>query len=220
MARSRWRSGLIKAASAENLIGESRVEQLPRCPVTIGNDKPEGGQVPRLRIPHSAGAAGASRSIVEATTRRRWEIAGACCEVRVVIVISPLRYQGVRIGLPCQREGEAGIGERLRSPRSRLPLRTARVTSLKRCGATRLLPPRPTEPLRGLTPRERLRSFVLKRGFGVARAPSPDVRSGHPWPPLSRCRLRSAIHGCACRQRRLSEHGRPLAGGVRRRAAG
>ena len=51
----------------------------------------------------------------------------------------------------------------------------------------------------------------LKRGFGVARAPSPDARCGHPWPPLTRCRLRSAIHGSACRQRRLPEHGRPLA---------
>ena len=29
--------------------------------------------------------------------------------------------------------------------------------------------------------------------FGVARAPSPDVRYGHPWPSLSRTRLRSAF---------------------------
>ncbi len=33
----------------------------------------------------------------------------------------------------------------------------------------------------------------LKRGVGIARAPSPDARCGHPWPPLARSRLRSAF---------------------------
>jgi hypothetical protein len=55
----------------------------------------------------------------------------------------------------------------------------------------------------------------LKRGFGIARAPSPGVRGVHPWTPLSPCRLRSRPPGCACRQDRLSGHGRPLAKSVR-----
>ena len=42
-------------------------------------------------------------------------------------------------------------------------------------------------------PQARHLEFLLKRGFGVVRAPSPDVCSGHPCPPLSRTRLRSAL---------------------------
>ena len=53
--------------------------------------------------------------------------------------------------------------------------------------------------------------FWLERGFGVARAPSPDVRLGHPWPRLSPRRLRFRPPGFADRRGRLSEHGRPLA---------
>ncbi|MEN9666501.1 MAG: hypothetical protein RLZZ326_2864 [Planctomycetota bacterium] len=105
----------------------------------------------------------------------------------------------------CHRAGEAGIGERLRSDE------VLRET-------TKLLPAPPMDHPQARHQRSHRRRFELKLGFGVARVPSPDVRVGHPWPPLTRCRLRSAIHGSAGRQRRLSEHGRPLAGGVERGA--
>ena len=35
--------------------------------------------------------------------------------------------------------------------------------------------------------------FCVKLAVGAARAPSPDVRRGHPWPPLTACRLRFGI---------------------------
>ena len=71
----------------------------------------------------------------------------------------------------------------------------------------RLSPVCSIEPPTG-TPPGQISSNVR---FGVARAPSPDVRYGPPGPPLTPRRLRFAIHGCACRRGRLSEHGRPLA---------
>ena len=101
--------------------------------------------------------------------------------------------QNVRVGLViASGEEKAGVGECSRSPRSRLPLRTARVAGLKRCGATRPLPPRPTEVPTG-SRRSGLLQYWPERGIGVARAPSPDARSGHPWPPLARTRLRFAL---------------------------
>ncbi len=102
----------------------------------------------------------------------------------------------------CHRAGEAGIGERLRSDE------VLRET-------TKLLPAPPMDHSQA-SHQEGIDGIGVKRGFRVARAPSPDVRVGHPWPPLTRCRLRFAIHGFAGRQRRLSEHGRPLARGVER----
>jgi hypothetical protein len=60
-------------------------------------------------------------------------------------------------------------------------------------------------------PQARDQWLRLKRGFGVARAPSPDVRGGHPCPPLSPRRYRFRPPGCAHRRGRLTEHGRPLA---------
>jgi hypothetical protein len=119
--------------------------------------------------------------------------------------------QNVRVGLViASGEDEAGVGECSRSPRSRLPLRTARVTGLKRCGATRPLPPRPTEVPTG-SRTSGLLEYWPERGFGVARAPSPDVRYGHPCPSLSPRRYRFRPPGCAHRRGRLTEHGRPLA---------
>jgi len=91
------------------------------------------------------------------------------------------------------RVGEAGIGERLRSDE------VLRET-------TKLLPAPPTNRPQAGHPQ-----FWLKRGFGVARAPSPDVRYGHPCPPLSPRRRRLRPPGCAYRRGRLTEHGRPLA---------
>ncbi len=102
----------------------------------------------------------------------------------------------------CHRAGEAGIGERLRSDE------VLRET-------TKLLPAPPMDHSQA-SHQEGIDGIGVKRGFRVARAPSPDVRVGHPWPPLTRCRLRFAIHGFAGRQRRLSEHGGPLARGVER----
>ena len=65
---------------------------------------------------------------------------------------------------------------------------------------------------RGLQPRALAQTWLRDRPCPVAgRSLRPS------WPPLARTRLRFAIHGSACRLRRLSEHGRPLAespGGV------
>jgi len=54
-----------------------------------------------------------------------------------------------------------------------------------------------------------LRAVVAR--FGAARTPSPDVRSGHPCPPLTPRRLRFRPPGCACRRGRLPGYGQPLA---------
>ena len=116
----------------------------------------------------------------------------------------PRRCRALRGAPEPNRAGEAGIGERLRSDE------VLRET-------TKLLPAPPTcrPQVRGSLGFSNPR---LKRGFGVARAPSPDVRGGHPCPPLSPRRYRFRPPGCAHRRGRLSEHGRPLAGGVTRRA--
>jgi len=77
--------------------------------------------------------------------------------------------QNVRVGLfIASGEEEAGVGECSRSPRSRLPLRTARVAGLKRCGATRPLPPRPTEVPTGRSPRVLAQAWLRGRPCPVA----------------------------------------------------
>jgi hypothetical protein len=50
--------------------------------------------------------------------------------------------------------------------------------------------------------------------LGIDRTTSPDVRVGHPWPPLSPRRLRFRPPGCACRRGRLPWYGQPLAEAV------
>ena len=105
----------------------------------------------------------------------------------------------------CHRAGEAGIGERLRSDE------VLRET-------TKLLPAPPMDHSQA-SHQEGIGGIGVKRGFRVARAPSPDARRGPPWPRLSPRRLRFRPPGCADRRGRLSEHGRPLAGGVERQAS-
>ena len=59
-----------------------------------------------------------------------------------------------------------------------------------------------------------VRRSLARAGLGIGRATSPDVRVGHPWPPLSPRRLRFRPPGFACRRGRLPWHSQPLAEAV------
>jgi hypothetical protein len=66
----------------------------------------------------------------------------------------------------------------------------------------------------------RMRCFSCSRRVGAVRAPSPDVRLGHPRPRLTACPLRFAILAALAPIARLPGHGQPLVGCAARRLLG
>ena len=152
----------------------------------LGNDKPEGGHVLGGESPCYGGSAAVSTSVAEATTRRRWEIARAYCEV--CVVVAPPR-RTLLVARSCQRAGR-GRGRRTleESPIAPTALNGPRDWSKAMRGDETFAAPADRTTKRSDTARasQVLRSQTWLRGRPcpvAGRSPQPSMASALSDPP-------------------------------------